>query len=56
MGTNFSNQTTDTVIEHYEFRIKALSNILNKIKEIIDTDEEELSDKDAIDEIYKLYN
>lgn len=55
MGTNFSNQTTDNVLEHYEFRIQALTNKLNKIKEIIDTDGDELSDGEAIDEIYKLY-
>jgi hypothetical protein len=60
MGTNFSDQTTDTVIEHYEFRIKALTNKLDKIFEIIEktysTDEDEISDIEAVDEIYKLYN
>ena len=55
MGTNFSNQTTDNVLEHYEFRIQALTSKLRKIKEIIDTDGDELSDGEAIDEIYKLY-
>tara|TARA_R110000850_G_scaffold228400_1_gene353321 strand:+ start:117 stop:269 length:153 start_codon:yes stop_codon:yes gene_type:complete len=48
MGTNFSNQTTDNVLEHYEFRIQALTSKLRKIKEIIDTD-------GNINEIYKLY-
>ena len=48
MGTNFSNQTTDSVIQLYEFRIQALTSKLRKIKEIIDND-------GNINEIYKLY-
>jgi|TARA_R110000782_G_scaffold3655_4_gene13229 hypothetical protein len=55
MGTNFSNQTTDSVIQLYEFRIQALTSKLRRIKEIIDTDGDELSDGEAIDEIYKIY-
>jgi len=52
MGTNFSNQTTETVIEHYEFRINALTKLLKEIKEIIDTDGDDLSDGECIDLIF----
>tara|TARA_R110000824_G_scaffold76092_1_gene192906 strand:+ start:324 stop:491 length:168 start_codon:yes stop_codon:yes gene_type:complete len=54
MGTNFSNQTTDSLLEHYEFRIYALTSKLRRIKEIIDTDEDELSDVDKTNEIYSI--
>jgi len=52
MGTNFSDQTTDTVIEHYEFRINALTRLLNEIKEITETDADYLSDRECIDLIF----
>jgi len=54
MGTNFSNQTTESLLEHYEFRIQALTSKLRRIKEIIDTDEDELSDVDKTNEIYSI--
>ena len=36
MGTNYSQETAQTIIEHYRFRVEALSNKIAELQAIIE--------------------